>query len=90
MEIIPLTRITREPLACMLLSRAEDVVTVTGAALPPPVAHEPNPVGVPTADAVPDDHTVSADAATTVTAPANVRLAIDVRILCSIPAVDPL
>src|SRR5688500_14170890 len=40
-EIVPDTRITREPLACMLLISADDVVTVTGEALPPPLVPPP-------------------------------------------------
>ncbi|GLH99100.1 hypothetical protein Pa4123_43750 [Phytohabitans aurantiacus] len=40
-EIVPDTRMTREPLACMLLIRADAVVTVTGEALPPPLVPPP-------------------------------------------------
>jgi hypothetical protein len=66
---MPWTRITRGPLACMLLINAEPVVTVTGLALPPPVVPAPYPVGVPTADAWPVTTTVNAAAADSATAP---------------------
>jgi hypothetical protein len=39
--IVPETRITRQPLACILLIRSAAVLTVTAVALPPPVVPPP-------------------------------------------------
>src|SRR2546430_14778699 len=76
-ETMPLTRTTAGELDWMALIHADEVVTVTGVALPPPVVPAPNPVGLPTAAACVADHTVNAAAAPIVRAPASARRAID-------------
>jgi hypothetical protein len=78
--IMPLTRTTAGELDWMALISADEVDTVTGDALPPPVVPAPNPVGLPTAAAWPADQMVIAETATTVIAPASVRRGIDLRI----------
>jgi len=81
---MPLTRMTAAELDRMALINAEPLVTVIGAALPPPVVPAPYPVGVPTAAAWPGAQIASAAAAATVNAPARPRRAIDVPMGISI------
>src|SRR2546423_12203628 len=76
-EISPLRRTPAGELDWMALINADEVVTVTGVALPPPVVPAPNPVGLPTAAACVADHTVNAAVAPIVRAPASARRAID-------------
>ncbi|GAB2775450.1 hypothetical protein GCM10027199_58200 [Amycolatopsis magusensis] len=78
-EMVPLTRITAGLLDCIALISADELVTVTGEALPPPVVPAANPVGVPAAAAGPAEATVSAAAAATVSRPGRLRLANDLR-----------